>query len=206
MPGEAAPEWCLSTAPCAERSGNCELPLLSCHLRSLKGVGQGRGETCGHCCLPKLCAWTETASQPQCTFPSHSFTPGTWETASRHSLPVLDCRRVRAPWQGHGCGPGQQHSCWWVLGWGLQQHPASTHIPMGTDVMKNVVAGSSTLLNHFEIVCVPHFWKPKPMCGCTEGKIPLECFFPNTAQGTLTGKVPFAMGCRQARLPKLGRC
>lgn len=83
---------------------------------------------------------------------------------------------------------------------------ASTHIPMGTDVMKNVVAGSSTLLNHFEIVCVPHFWKPKPMCGCTEGKIPLECFFPNTAQGTLTGKVPFAMGCRQARLPKLGRC
>lgn len=38
MPGEAAPEWCLSTAPCAERSGSCELPLLSCYLRSLKGV------------------------------------------------------------------------------------------------------------------------------------------------------------------------
>lgn len=93
-----------------------------------------------------------------------------------------------------------------MLGWGLLQHPSSSRIPIGTGVVKKVVAGPTTLLNHFEIVCVPHFWKPKLICGCTGGKIPLECFFRDTAYGTLTGKMPFAMGYRQARLPTPGRC
>lgn len=181
-----------------QRSGSCEFPPLSCYLRNLKGVGQGREETCQHCWFPKPCTWTDPASQPQCPFPQlHTLLMGN----SFKAQPVLyTCRRVRPSWQGHGCGQGQHLSCWWVLGWGLLQHPASSHIPMSTDAGKKVVAGSTTLLNHFEIVCVLHFWKPKPICECTGGKIPLE--IQNTAQGTLTGKVPFAMGYRQPCLPK----
>lgn len=119
-----------------QRSGSCEFLLFSCYLSSSKGVGQGREETCHHCCwgmLPSQAPRLDrpnvlaTVSLPTASHPTHG------KAAPRHDLCSGPAGGGRTPWQNHGCGQGQRCSCWWVLWWGLLRPPASSHmVPIST--------------------------------------------------------------------------
>lgn len=158
MSGGATPEWCLST----------EVWELWVSFPATWEAEKGKAE--------RKPAGTVAFPSPvpgQIQHPSHcaSSFPTALHIAlgsSFQAQPVFwTCRRVRPPraWMWARAAPQLLVDA----GVGAAAASAFSHIPMDTDVMK-VIAGSTTLSTHFEIVCVPHFWKPKSVCGCTGGK------------------------------------